>query len=155
MVATTPKIPAIKVFTLISLMAFCRYSFVTFATGLGVALIMKIKRTAWAKKMASFSAPSQICPVIKRFTPSVSKMKLPTQKTKIDDFKFKIAIFCTSPLSLLLSSAPSLFSSIFTFGDLFYDNKMIEFAFFFYYKSIKFDLNLLICQILSHFGGEF
>ena len=50
MVATTPKIPAIKVFTLISLMAFCRYSFVTFATGLGVALIMKIKRTAWAKK---------------------------------------------------------------------------------------------------------
>ena len=47
---TTPKIPAIKVFTPISLMVFCRYSFVTFATGLGVALIMKIKRTALAKK---------------------------------------------------------------------------------------------------------
>ena len=62
---TTPKIPAIKVFTPISLMVFCRYSFVTFATGLGVALIMKIKRTALAKKMASFSAPSQICLVIK------------------------------------------------------------------------------------------
>ena len=65
MVMTMPKIPAIKVFTLISLMAFCRYSFVTFATGLGVALIMKIKRTAWAKKMASFSAPSQIFLVVK------------------------------------------------------------------------------------------
>ena len=46
MVATTPKIPTIKLFTQISLKAFCRYSFVTFATGLGVALIIKIKRTA-------------------------------------------------------------------------------------------------------------
>ena len=47
MVMAMPKIPAIKVFTPISLKAFCRSSFVAaFATGLGVALIMKIKRTA-------------------------------------------------------------------------------------------------------------
>ena len=43
---TTPKIPTIKLFTPISLKAFCRYSFVTFATGLGVALVMTTKRTA-------------------------------------------------------------------------------------------------------------
>ena len=45
MVMTMPKIPAIKVFTPISLKAFCRYSFVTFATGLGVVLVMATKRT--------------------------------------------------------------------------------------------------------------
>ena len=43
--------------------------------------------------MACFSAPSQICPVIKQFMSSAPKMKLPTQKTKIGDFKFKIAIY--------------------------------------------------------------
>ena len=65
--------------------------------------------------MASFSAPSQIylviklrvyrrlpldclgfklnlSPIIKRFMSSAPKMKLPTQKTKIGDFKFKIVI---------------------------------------------------------------
>ena len=94
MVMTMPKIPAIKVFTPISLKAFCRSSFVAaFATASSVAPVMTIKRTAWARKMASFSAPSQICPVIKRFMSSAPKMKLPTQKTKIGDFKFKIAIY--------------------------------------------------------------
>lgn len=65
--------------------------------------------------MASFSAPSQIylviklrvyrrlpldclgfklnlSPIIKRFMSSAPKMKLPTQKTNIGDFNFKIAI---------------------------------------------------------------
>ena len=94
MVMTMPKIPAIKVFTPISLKAFCRSSFVAaFATASSVAPVMTIKRTAWARKMASFSAPSQIYPVIKRFMSSAPKMKLPTQKTKIGDFKFKIAIY--------------------------------------------------------------
>ena len=65
MVATTPKIPTIKLFTPIDLMAFCRYSFITFVTSSSVALVMTIKRTAWARKMASFSAPSQICFVVK------------------------------------------------------------------------------------------
>ena len=66
MVMTMPKIPAIKVFTPISLKAFCRSSFVAaFATASSVAPVMTIKRTAWARKMASFSAPSQICLVIK------------------------------------------------------------------------------------------
>ena len=65
MVVTTPKMPTIKLFTPISLKAFCRYLFVTFEAASCVALIMKIKRTVWAKKMASFSAPSQICLVIK------------------------------------------------------------------------------------------
>ena len=89
-----PKIPAIKVFTPISLKAFCRSSFVVaFATASSVAPVMTIKRIIWARKRASFSTPSQICPVIKRFTPSAPKMKLPTQKTKIGDFKFKIAIY--------------------------------------------------------------
>ena len=65
MVATTPKIPTVKFFTPIDLMAFCRYSFITFVTASSVAPVMTIKRTAWARKMASFSAPSQICLVIK------------------------------------------------------------------------------------------
>ena len=65
MVATTPKIPTIKLFTPIDLMAFCRYSFITFVTASSVTLVMTIKRTAWARKMASFSAPSQICLIIK------------------------------------------------------------------------------------------
>jgi hypothetical protein len=66
MVVTTPKIPTIKLFTPISLKAFCRYSFVVaFVTASSVAPVMTIKRTAWARKMASFSAPSQICLVIK------------------------------------------------------------------------------------------
>ena len=59
-----PKVPTIK-FARISLMAFCRYSFITFVTASSVALVMTIKRTAWARKMASFSVPSQICLVIK------------------------------------------------------------------------------------------
>ncbi len=47
MVATTPKIPTIKLFTPIDLMAFCRYSFVVaFVTVLNVVLAMTIKRTA-------------------------------------------------------------------------------------------------------------
>ena len=46
MVATTPKIPTIKVFTPISLKAFYRSSFVAaFATASSVALIVTIKRT--------------------------------------------------------------------------------------------------------------
>ena len=65
MVATTPKIPTIKLFTPIDLMAFYRYLFITFVTASNVAPVMTIKRTAWARKMASFSAPSQICLVIK------------------------------------------------------------------------------------------
>jgi len=65
MVTTMPKIPAIKVFTLISLKAFCRSLVVAFVTASSVAPVMTIKRTAWARKMASFSAPSQICLVIK------------------------------------------------------------------------------------------
>lgn len=63
MVATTPKIPTIKLFTPIDLMAFCRYSFITFVTASSVTLVMTIKRTAWARKMASFSAPSQFAPL--------------------------------------------------------------------------------------------
>ncbi len=59
MVATTPKMPTIKLFTPISLMAFCRYSFITFVTVSSVALIMKIKRTARARKMASFSVQAK------------------------------------------------------------------------------------------------
>ena len=60
-----PKVPTIK-FARISLMAFCRYSFVVaFVTVLNVVLAMTIKRTALARKMASFSAPSQIYLVIK------------------------------------------------------------------------------------------
>ena len=58
MVATMPKMPTIKLFTPINLMAFCRYSFITFVTASSVAPVMTIKRTAWARKMASFSAPS-------------------------------------------------------------------------------------------------
>ena len=58
MVMTMLKIPTIKLFTQINLMAFCRYSFITFATASSVAPVMTIKRTAWARKMASFSAPS-------------------------------------------------------------------------------------------------
>ena len=46
MVATTPKIPTIKLFTPIGLMAFCRYSFIMFVTRSSATLIMKIKRTA-------------------------------------------------------------------------------------------------------------
>ncbi|MGF7494258.1 hypothetical protein [Campylobacter concisus] len=45
MVATTPKMPTIKLFTPISLKAFCRYSFITFATGSSVVLAMTIKRS--------------------------------------------------------------------------------------------------------------
>lgn len=112
----TPKMPTIKLFTPISLMAFCRSLVVVFVTASSIALIMKTKRTAWARKMASFSAPSQIylviklrvyrrlpldclgfklnlSPIIKRFMSSAPKMKLLTQKTKIGDFKFKIAIY--------------------------------------------------------------
>lgn len=59
-----PKVPTIK-FARISLMAFCRYSFITFEAASSVVPVMTIKRTAWARKMASFSAPSQICLVIK------------------------------------------------------------------------------------------
>ena len=60
MLMTMPKIPAIKVFTPISLKAFCRSSFVAaFATASSVALIMKIKRTARARKMASFSVQAK------------------------------------------------------------------------------------------------
>ena len=59
-----PKAPTIK-FARTSLMAFCIYSFVTFEAVSSIALIMKTKRTAWARKMASFSAPSQICLIIK------------------------------------------------------------------------------------------
>ena len=92
MVATPPKMPTIKLFAQISLKAFCRSLVVAFVTASSVAPAMTIKRTAWARKMASFNAPSQICPVIKRFMSSAPKMKLPTQKTKIGDFKFKIAI---------------------------------------------------------------
>ena len=54
---TTPKIPTVKLFTLIGLMVF--------VTASSIILAMTIKRTAWARKMASFSAPSQICLVIK------------------------------------------------------------------------------------------
>lgn len=61
----TPKMPTIKLFTPISLMAFCRSLVVVFVTASSVAPVMTIKRTAWARKMASFSAPSQICLVIK------------------------------------------------------------------------------------------
>ena len=93
MVATMPKMPTIKLFAQISLKAFCRSLVVAFVTASSVAPAMTIKRTAWARKMASFNAPSQICPVIKRFMSSAPKMKLPTQKTKIGDFKFKIAIY--------------------------------------------------------------
>lgn len=47
MVTTMPKMPTIKLFTPISLMAFCRYSFVVaFVTVLNVVLAMTIKRTA-------------------------------------------------------------------------------------------------------------
>ena len=46
-------------------MAFCRSLVVAFATASNVVLIMKIERTALARKMSSFSAPSQICLVIK------------------------------------------------------------------------------------------
>lgn len=152
-----PKAPTIK-FARTSLMAFCIYSFVTFEAVSSIALIMKTKRTAWARKMASFSAPSQIylviklrvyrrlpldclgfklnlSPIIKRFMSSAPKMKLLTQKTKIGDFKFKIGIFCASSSSLFSSSVPSLFSSIFSraksFGSLSCNNEMIEFAFIF------------------------
>ena len=53
-------------------MAFCRSSFVAaFATASSVALVMTIKRIVWARKRASFNTPSQICPVIKRFMPSI------------------------------------------------------------------------------------
>ena len=55
MVATTPKIPTIKLFTPIDLMAFYRYLFITFVTASNVAPVMTIKRTAWARKMASFA----------------------------------------------------------------------------------------------------
>ena len=65
MVTTMPKMPTIKLFTPISLMAFCRSLVVVFVTASSVTLVMTIKRTAWARKMASFSAPSQICLVIK------------------------------------------------------------------------------------------
>ena len=61
----TPKMPTIKLFTPISLMAFCRSLVVVFVTASSIALIMTTKRTAWARKMASFSAPSQIYLVIK------------------------------------------------------------------------------------------
>ena len=44
MVMTTPKIPTIKLFTLISLMAFCRSLVVAFVTALSVALVMTIKK---------------------------------------------------------------------------------------------------------------
>ena len=37
------------------------------------------------------SRPRAVYPIIKRFTPNTPKTKLPTQKTNIDDFKFKIA----------------------------------------------------------------
>lgn len=43
MVVTTPKIPTIKLFTPISLMAFCRYSFITFEAASSVAPAMTIK----------------------------------------------------------------------------------------------------------------
>jgi len=65
MVTTMPKMPTIKLFTPISLMAFCRSLVVVFVTASSVTLVMTIKRTAWARKMASFSAQSQICLVIK------------------------------------------------------------------------------------------
>ena len=61
----TPKMPTIKLFTPVSLMAFCRSLVVVFVTASSVAPAMTIKRTVWARKMASFSAPSQICLVIK------------------------------------------------------------------------------------------
>ena len=104
MVMTMPKIPAIKVFTPISLKAFCRSSFVeAFATASSVALVMTIKRIIWARKRASFSTPSQICLVIKlrvyrrlpldclgfklnlpSFTLSAPKMKLSNPKDKVN-----------------------------------------------------------------------
>ena len=41
-------------------MAFCRYLFVVaFVTALSVALVMTIKRTALARKMASFSVQAK------------------------------------------------------------------------------------------------
>ena len=46
MVTTMPKIPAIKVFTLISLKAFCRSLVVAFVTASSVAPVMTIKRMA-------------------------------------------------------------------------------------------------------------
>ena len=103
-VMTMPKIPTIKLFTPISLMAFCRSSFVAaFATASSIALVMIIKRIIWAKKRASFTIPSQICPVIKlgvyrrlpldcfgfklnlpSFTLSAPKMKLSNPKDKVN-----------------------------------------------------------------------
>ena len=51
MVMTMPKIPAIKVFTPISLKAFCRSSFLAaFATASSVAQAMTIKRSVWSRK---------------------------------------------------------------------------------------------------------
>ena len=44
MVATTLKIPTIKLFTPIGLMAFCRSLVVAFATASNVAPIMKTKK---------------------------------------------------------------------------------------------------------------
>jgi len=108
-------------------MAFCRSLVVAFATASNVVLIMKIERTALARKMSSFSAPSQICLVIKLrvyrrlpldclgFKLNLSRHKAVYVKRTKDEAPHpkdkvnlrSLSIFCASSSSFLLSSVPN------------------------------------------------
>ena len=60
-----------------------------FVTASSVAPVMTIKRTAWARKMDSFSAPSQICLVIKLKV--YRRLPLDCLGFKLNLFRYKVA----------------------------------------------------------------
>ena len=100
-----------------------------------ITLENKKIKTIYKIKRASFARPRAVCPIIKRFTPSTPKTKLPTQKTIVGDFKLSCGIFETRSFIFVLSKELSLSSNVFSwawfFGSLSYNIAITELAFIF------------------------
>ena len=78
-----------------------------------ITLANKKIKTIYKIKRASFARPRAVCPIIKRFTPSTPKTKLPTQKTIVGDFKLSCGIFETRSFIFVSSKELSLSSNVF------------------------------------------